>query len=72
MSAEEELTNLLSEYAPIHRALLDLFSQEAEVALRWLKAPRIQLQGASPLSVLEQDHKQVEDIIYRIKTGDLS
>lgn len=72
MSADEELTNLLSDYSQTQRALLGLFNQEAEVALRWLKAPRIQLQGASPLSMLEQDHKQVEDLIYCIKTGDLS
>lgn len=72
MSAKIELANLLSEHKKIHQVLLDLFSQEAEVALNWLKAPRKQLQGSSPLSMLEQNPEQVEDLIYRIKTGDIS
>jgi hypothetical protein len=71
MSAENELSELLEKHPKIHVDILALFKKD-EVALRWLKEPRMQLSGVSPLSVLEQDPTQVENLIYQIKTGDLS
>lgn len=71
MSAENELSERLKEYPKIYVDILDLF-KEAKPALRWLKKPRIQLSGMTPLSMLNNDQKKVEDLIYRIKTGDLS
>jgi len=71
MLAESELSKLLCDYPIIHVKILELFS-EPDVALRWLKSPKIQLCGATPLSTLERAPKQVEDLIYRIETGDRS
>jgi uncharacterized protein (DUF2384 family) len=71
MSAENELSERLKEYPKIYVDILDLF-KEAKPALCWLKKPKVQLFGMTPLSMLKQAPKQVEDLIYRIKTGDLS
>jgi len=71
MSAENELSELLEDYPKIYIDILDLV-KEAKPALRWLKKPRMQLLGMTPLSMLKKDPKQVEDLIYRIKTGDFS
>ncbi|MFT6905743.1 MAG: hypothetical protein ACJAS1_002401 [Oleiphilaceae bacterium] len=70
--AKEELANLLIESPKIHSDLLELFKGVDRVALQWLKAPRPQLLDKSPLQTLEEDPGAVEDLIHRIKTGDLS
>jgi uncharacterized protein (DUF2384 family) len=71
MSVENELSERLKEYPKIYVDILDLF-KEAKPALRWLKKPRIQLSGMTPISILKQDPKKVEDLIFSIKTGDFS
>jgi uncharacterized protein (DUF2384 family) len=71
MSADKDLSELLSEHPKILADIRDLF-REPEEAIRWLKKPRKQLCDVAPLIALEQDPTQVEDLLYRIKTGDLS
>lgn len=71
MSADQELSELLSEYPQVLADVRDLF-KEPEEAIRWLKTPRKQLCDVTPLITLETNSAQVEDLLYRIKTGDLS
>lgn len=71
MSADKELSELLSEYPQILAGVRELFT-ESEAAISWLKKPRKQLCNVAPLVALEQNPAQVEDLLYRIKTGDLS
>jgi uncharacterized protein (DUF2384 family) len=71
MSADKELSELLSEYPQILAGVRQLF-KEPEAAISWLNKPRKQLCNVTPLVALEQNPVQVEDLLYRIKTGDLS
>ena len=64
--ADKELSELLSEYPTIHADILGLF-KEPEAA-----KPRKQLCDVTPLIALETNSAQVEDLLYRIKTGDFS
>ena len=71
MTADKELSDLLNEYPKVLADVRDLF-KEPEAAIRWLKKPRKQLGDVTPLIALETNSAQVEDLLYRIKTGDLS
>jgi uncharacterized protein (DUF2384 family) len=71
MSADKELSELLSEYPRILADVRELF-KESEAAICWLRKPRKQLCNVTPLVALEQNPAQVEDLLYRIKTGDFS
>lgn len=68
MSADKGLSELLSEHPKILADIRDLF-KEPEEAIRWLKTPRQQLTDVTPLIALETNSAQVEDLLYRIKTG---
>lgn len=70
-NAKEEFDDLLNNHQDIKNEVLELFKKE-EVALEWLKRARPQLLGVSPASLLNTDKEKVKDLIYRIKTGDLS
>lgn len=69
---KKEFNTLLKNHPEIKKEVLELFKKEEEVALRWLKSPRIQLCGATPASILETDKEKIRDLIYTIKTGDFS
>jgi uncharacterized protein (DUF2384 family) len=71
MTADKELSDLLSKYPQVLADVRDLFN-EPEAAMRWLNKPRKQLCDVTPLIALEKNSAQVEDLLYRIKTGDLS
>ncbi|OKY25123.1 MbcA/ParS/Xre antitoxin family protein [Thalassotalea sp. PP2-459] len=67
----DDLATILARHPKIHSSLLEVFKKE-DVALRWLKSPRIQLGNKAPIDVLADDESAVEDLLYRIKTGDFS
>jgi uncharacterized protein (DUF2384 family) len=70
-NAKEELDDLLHNHQDIKKEVLELFKKE-EVALDWLKRARPQLLGVSPASLLTTDKGKVINLIYSIKTSDLS
>jgi hypothetical protein len=72
MTAKEELDNLLKDFPETKKELTELFKSRVEISLRWLTLPKPQLCGASPSSLLKNEEAKVIDLIYRIKTGDLS
>ncbi|MFD2165647.1 antitoxin Xre/MbcA/ParS toxin-binding domain-containing protein [Thalassotalea euphylliae] len=67
----DELAYLLRSHPEIHKAVLEVFKRD-DVALRWLRAPRVQLGHKTPIEALEGDESMVLDLLFRIKTGDLS
>lgn len=72
MKIHKEFDDLLRNCPEIKKEVLELFKKKEEVALRWLKSPRIQLCGVTPASLLETDKEKVRDLIYTIKIGDFS
>tara|TARA_R110002050_G_scaffold297839_1_gene459910 strand:- start:121 stop:339 length:219 start_codon:yes stop_codon:yes gene_type:complete len=72
MTTKDEFDTLLLNHDDVMTEVLALFDGRRDVALNWLKAKRPQLLGVSPASIIDTDKKSVLDLIYRIKTGDLS
>jgi hypothetical protein len=72
MTTKDEFDALLLNHDDVKAEVLALFGGRSDEALKWLKANRPQLLGVSPASVIDTDKKSVLDLIYRIKTGDLS
>ncbi|SEL89935.1 Protein of unknown function [Colwellia chukchiensis] len=71
MEASEELLSVLKDHPAIHKSINEIFTKP-ESALSWLNKPRPQLLGKTPLEVTKTEPEKVEDLIYRIKTGDFS
>ena len=54
--------------------LSELFKNNDEAIERWLNTPIAFLEGKAPIKILETECglESILDLIYRIKTGDLS
>lgn len=68
---QTELAVLLCKYPKVLELAKKVFTND-EAAIRWLNSPRKQLLGLTPLEVIEEDESKVEDLLFRILTGDFS
>jgi uncharacterized protein (DUF2384 family) len=66
-----ELDELLTNHKEIKIELLKLFKYP-KVAIEWMWCAKLPLNNKSPASLLDTDPEAVLDMLYRIKTGDLS
>jgi uncharacterized protein (DUF2384 family) len=71
MKQQKELNKVLEKHPDIYKSLMELFNSE-ESALSWLGKPCKPLCDVKPIDLLSTDSEKVLDIIYRIKTGDMS
>jgi len=69
--ALQEIDELLKEHLEIKKELLTLFPRP-QLALQWLSKSKAPLLNKTPLSLLDTNPNEVVDILFRIKTGDLS
>lgn len=71
MKDNDELKEVFESHPEIYHEVLDIF-KKADVALNWLKTPKRPLNWATPLSIIKDNPEKIMDLLYRIKTGDLS
>jgi uncharacterized protein (DUF2384 family) len=71
MKNNDQLKEILENHPEIYHEVLDMF-KKADVALNWLKTPNRPLNWATPLSIIKDNPEKIMDLLYRIKTGDLS
>jgi hypothetical protein len=72
MTTKDEFDALLINHDDVKKEVLALFNGRCDVALEWLKETRPQLMGVSPSSIIDTDKQRVLDLIFQIKTGDIS
>lgn len=70
---KKELEELLKDHSDLHRELLYIFKKEDQ-ALIWLVNTKAYLSDDTPISLIHdvKGKEKVMDLLYRIKTGDLS
>jgi uncharacterized protein (DUF2384 family) len=68
------LKETLKDHGDLHDQLLQLFKNNEQQAMAWLTNSKAPLCDIAPLALLgsSEGKEQVIDMIYRIKTGDLS
>lgn len=73
MSDIEVLKDLLDNHEDLYTELMTLFKEEAQ-ALIWLINPKAPLCDQTPISLLgdSEGKEKVMEMLYRIKTGDMS
>ena len=72
MMNNTELIDLLNRHPFINKELNDMFCGHEKVIYRWMTKPKEQLLGRTPAQALLVDSDLVLDMLYRIKTGDMS
>ncbi len=74
MSDRNELQDLLRDHLDLYDELMELFNQNEKQALSWLTTPKSPLCEVTPLSLIADTggKDKVMDVLYRIKTGDMS
>lgn len=71
MNDQEILEYLKKEHCELLEDLKRLFKTN-EIVLKWIKKPKPVLVNQSPLMLLQDEPHKVEDLVNRIKTGDIS
>ena len=74
MPDSKKLQDLLENDKDLYDELMGLFNQNEKQALSWLTHPKAPLGSVIPLSLItDKDGKdKVMDMLYKIKTGDMS
>jgi hypothetical protein len=72
MTTKDEFDALLINHDDVKKEVLVLFNGRCDVALQWLNQKKPQLLGVSPISIIDTDKQRILDLIYQIKTGDMS
>lgn len=71
MNDKEILDYLEKEHNELLHDLKRLYKTN-EIILKWIKQPKPVLVNQSPLMLLQDEPHKVEDLVNRIKTGDIS
>lgn len=73
MKKKEELKKRLISHDDLYNEVIKIFKNEAQ-AFKWLESKKTFLMGATPLDLIESKvgKEKVMDLLYKIKTGDLS
>ncbi|MGI2227226.1 hypothetical protein [Shewanella frigidimarina] len=72
MTTKDEFDALLINHDDVKKEVLALFKGRCDVALQWLNQTKPQLLGVSPISIIDTDKQRILDLIFQIKTGDMS
>lgn len=69
-----KLKEILKDHEDLHDEIMQLFKNDEEQSLIWLTKSKLPLCNETPLSLIgsKEGKEKVIDMIYRIKTGDLS
>ncbi|MGK0270385.1 MAG: hypothetical protein ACI88H_001031 [Cocleimonas sp.] len=73
MKKKEELKKRLISHDDLYNQVIKIFKNEDQ-AIRWLESKKTFLRDATPLDLIESKvgKEKVMELLYRIKTGDLS
>jgi uncharacterized protein (DUF2384 family) len=74
MPDKNELQDVLENHTDLYDELMKLFNNDEKQALKWLTHPKVPLCNVTPLSLIadSEGKGKVMDMLYRIKTGDIS
>lgn len=70
MSSQSELNILLKDNPEILEMTLSMFQDNYDVSLSWLTKPVKAIGGRTPISLMEENPKELSALIGRIEQGD--